>query len=91
MHGLTGGSWKRSTRQATATGKNDPAGNRAVISGPVPYRRTTPPRQLSTLHYLVESARVEGQARIVSQQYLGSAAEVVAKLSGQTLGGPVRN
>lgn len=50
MHGLTGGSWKRSTRRATATGKNDLTGNREAISGPVPYRRPTPPRQLSTLH-----------------------------------------
>src|SRR5262249_61059154 len=44
-----------------------------------------------TYYYLVESARVNGQPRTVSQQYLGSAAEVVAKLSGQTLGGPVRS
>jgi hypothetical protein len=44
-----------------------------------------------TYYYLVESARVNGQPRIVSQQYLGSAAEVVAKLSGQTLDGPVRS
>jgi len=28
-----------------------------------------------TYYYLVESARVEGKPRIVSQQYLGSAAE----------------
>src|SRR6266568_7986910 len=44
-----------------------------------------------TYYYLVESARVNGQPRIVSQRYLGSAAEVVAKLSGQTLDGPVRS
>jgi transposase len=44
-----------------------------------------------TYYYLVESARVDGQPRIVSQRYLGSAAEVVAKLSGQTLSGPVRS
>jgi len=36
-----------------------------------------------TYYYLVESARVDGKPRIVSQQYLGSAAEVTAKLSGQ--------
>jgi hypothetical protein len=30
MHGLTGGSWKRSYDQATATEKNNPTGNRAV-------------------------------------------------------------
>lgn len=35
-----------------------------------------------TYYYLVESARVDGKPRIVSQQYLGSAAEVMAKLSG---------
>jgi transposase len=35
-----------------------------------------------TYYYLVESARVDGKPRIVSQQYLGSAAEVAAKLSG---------
>ena len=39
-----------------------------------------------TYYYLVESARVEGKPRIVSQQYLGSAEEVMAKLSGQGLG-----
>ena len=33
-----------------------------------------------TYYYLVESARVNGKPRIVSQQYLGSAAEVTAKL-----------
>jgi hypothetical protein len=49
MHGLTGGSWKRSGHSATATEKNNPTGNRAVPSGPVTYHRTTPPRQLPTL------------------------------------------
>jgi hypothetical protein len=44
-----------------------------------------------TYYYLVESARVDGQPRIVSQQYLGSAAEVVAKLSGGPVGRPVRS
>jgi len=34
-----------------------------------------------TYYYLVESARVDGKPRIVSQQYLGSAAEVMAKLA----------
>ena len=34
-----------------------------------------------TYYYLVESARVQGKPRIVSQQYLGSAEEVMAKLS----------
>jgi len=48
MHGLTGGSWKRSRHRATATEKNNPTGNRAVTNGSVPYRRSTPPRQLST-------------------------------------------
>ncbi len=44
-----------------------------------------------TYYYLVESARVDGKPRIVSQQYLGSAAEVMAKLSGQAGGEPVRS
>ncbi|MGB8382224.1 MAG: IS1634 family transposase [Dermatophilaceae bacterium] len=43
-----------------------------------------------TYYYLVESARVEGKPRIVSQQYLGSAAEVMAKLSDAPAGEPVR-
>src|SRR5664280_1101470 len=43
-----------------------------------------------TYYYLVESARVDGKPRIVSQQYLGSAAEVMAKLSGSAAGEPVR-
>ncbi len=44
-----------------------------------------------TYYYLVESARVDGQPRIVSQRYLGSAAEVVEKLSGGSAGRPVRS
>lgn len=44
-----------------------------------------------TYYYLVESARVDGKPRIVSQQYLGSTAEVVAKLSGSSAGRPVRS
>lgn len=44
-----------------------------------------------TYYYLVESARVEGKPRIVSQQYLGSAEEVMAKLAGQPGGEPVRS
>ena len=44
-----------------------------------------------TYYYLVESARVDGQPRIVSQQYLGSAAEVMAKLEGTAAGEPVRS
>jgi len=43
-----------------------------------------------TYYYLVESARVDGKPRIVSQQYLGSAAEVMAKLQGTGAGEPVR-
>jgi hypothetical protein len=31
-------------------GEERSAGNRVVTNGPVPYRRPTPPRQLSTLH-----------------------------------------
>ena len=43
-----------------------------------------------TYYYLVTSARVEGKPRIVSQQYLGSSAEVMAKLAGTAAGEPVR-
>lgn len=43
-----------------------------------------------TYYYLVESARVDGKPRIVSQQYLGSAEEVTAKLRGQQAGTPTR-
>ena len=57
MHGLTGGSWKRSS-PATDTTKNDPAGNRAGHRGVASYRRKLPPRQLPTLHQ--ESVPVEG-------------------------------
>jgi transposase len=44
-----------------------------------------------TYYYLVESARVQGKPRIVSQQYLGSAEEVMAKLSEAPAGEPVRS
>ena len=44
-----------------------------------------------TYYYLVESARVGGKPRIVSQQYLGSADEVMAKLAGLPVGVPVRS
>ena len=44
-----------------------------------------------TYYYLVESARVDGKPRIVSQQYLGSAEEVMAKLTDQPAGSPVRS
>src|SRR6266568_3399542 len=43
-----------------------------------------------TYYYLVESARVDGQPRIVSQQYLGTGEEVLARLSGTATGAPVR-
>jgi transposase len=48
-------------------------------------------RGKQTYYYLVESARVDGKPRIVSQQYLGSAEEVMAKLSGASSGEPVRS
>src|SRR5437763_13753485 len=48
MHGLTGGSWKRSVL-AMAMKKNSPPGNRGATHGVVSYRQNTPPRQLSTL------------------------------------------
>ena len=43
-----------------------------------------------TYYYLVESARVEGKPRIVSQQYLGSAEEIAAKLASVGSGTAVR-
>ncbi|MBV9024130.1 MAG: IS1634 family transposase [Streptomycetaceae bacterium] len=48
-------------------------------------------RGARTYYYLVESARVDGKPRIVSQQYLGSGEEVAAKLAGQSMGAPVRS
>ena len=43
-----------------------------------------------TYYYLVTSARVDGRPRIVDQQYLGSAEEVMARLLGSTAGAPER-
>ena len=60
MHGLTGGSWKRSTL-TTATKKNSRAGNRSAHSGFATYSQDLPPRQLSTLHSVV--SQVLGTAR----------------------------
>ena len=48
-------------------------------------------RGKQTYYYLVESARVQGRPRIVSQQYLGSAEEVMAKLSQTPAGQPIRS
>ena len=48
-------------------------------------------RGKQTYYYLVESARVQGKPRIVSQQYLGSAEEVLAKLSETGAGRPQRS
>jgi transposase len=44
-----------------------------------------------TYYYLVESARVEGKPRIVSQEYLGTAEEVTARLRGTGPGEPDRS
>ncbi|MDR0591828.1 MAG: IS1634 family transposase [Bifidobacteriaceae bacterium] len=43
-----------------------------------------------TYYHAVESARVDGKPRIVSQTYLGSAEEVLAKLAGRSRGEPAR-
>jgi transposase len=43
-----------------------------------------------TYYYLVESARVNGKPRIIEQQYLGSAQEVMDRLSGAPAGSPER-
>ena len=44
-----------------------------------------------TYYYLVESARVGGRPRIVSQLYLGPADEVTARLAGSAAGEPDRS
>jgi transposase len=44
-----------------------------------------------TYYYLVESARVGGKPRIVSQRYLGPAEEVIARLEGTAQGDPDRS
>jgi len=44
----------------------------------------------ATYYYLVESARVGGKPRIVSQQYLGTAEELAAAMRGGGLGLPDR-
>src|ERR1700685_1491956 len=44
-----------------------------------------------TCYSLVESARVGGKPRIVSQRYLGSAAEIAARLSEKGPGEPDRS
>jgi hypothetical protein len=41
-------------------------------------------------YYLVESARVNGQPRIISQEYLGTAGELAAAMRGEGLGLPAR-
>ena len=43
-----------------------------------------------TYYYLVESARVGGKPRIVSQRYLGPAEEIMARLSETGPGEPDR-
>ena len=45
-------------------------------------------RGTATYYYLVESARVGGQPRIVSQEYLGTADELAAAMRGGGLGLP---
>lgn len=47
-------------------------------------------RGRQTYYYLVESARVDGKPRIVSQRYLGTAEEVMARLEGTGAGEPDR-
>jgi transposase len=44
-----------------------------------------------TYYYLVESARVGGKPRIVSQRYLGPAEEIIARLSETSPGEPDRS
>ena len=47
-------------------------------------------RGTATYYYLVESARVDGKPRIVSQEYLGTAVELAAAMRGGGLGLPDR-
>jgi transposase len=47
-------------------------------------------RGRQTYYYLVESARVDGKPRIVSQEYLGTAEELAARLRGSGPGEPDR-
>ena len=47
-------------------------------------------RGTATYYYLVESARVNGQPRIISQEYLGTADELAAAMRGGGLGLPDR-
>ena len=47
-------------------------------------------RGKATYYYLVESARVNGQPRIISQEYLGTADELAAAMRGGGLGLPDR-
>ena len=47
-------------------------------------------RGAATYYYLVESARVSGKPRIVSQEYLGTAEELAAAMRGSGLGLPGR-
>jgi transposase len=47
-------------------------------------------RGAATYYYLVESARVQGKPRIVSQEYLGTADELAAAMRGGGLGLPDR-
>jgi len=47
-------------------------------------------RGKQTYYYLVTSARVGGKPRIVDQQYLGTAEEVMGRLSGAAAGAPER-
>jgi transposase len=47
-------------------------------------------RGRATYYYLVESARVDGEPRIVSQEYLGTADELAAAMRGGGLGLPDR-
>jgi transposase len=45
-------------------------------------------RGTATYYYLVESARVDGKPRIISQEYLGTAEELAAAMRGGGLGLP---
>ena len=47
-------------------------------------------RGTATYYYLVESARVDGKPRIVSQEYLGTAEELASAMRGGGLGLPDR-
>jgi transposase len=63
---------------------------RAIVYYPYMASVVGKKRGGATYYYLVESARVDGKPRIVSQEYLGTAEELAAAMRGGGLGLPDR-